>query len=241
MTDLEGVSLAIPFFNEEAVLATTLDSAWAFLKNLGRPFELILADDGSTDSSPRIAREFLERHTDGCRMVRNGVNTGRGSVLSKAFAASRMPVAMYIDADLEIALRFAGDLLAKLDDPAVVVCTGTKLTSEQHGYRAYHRMAASRVFNYLIRMFLHSHVSDHQCGLKGFRRSVLPGLMSQSQEKGWAWDTEILLLARKAGYRVHEVPVELSATRRSKVAFFKTVVMFAGKLIEFRRRGLVLR
>lgn len=236
----EGISLTIPFYNEERLLEQTLNETWSFLRTLHRPFELLLGDDGSTDSSGEIARRFAAAHPQECKLFRNPRNRGRGSILTLTFQEAAMPIVAYLDADLEIGLVHVNELLAQFDNPRVQICTGSKMIAAQPGIRARHRKIASIVFNAMVRTVLHSQLSDHQCGLKGFRREVLRVLLPELREEGWAWDTEVLLLAQKRGYPVTEFPVETWSRRKSTVSFVATTLMFVRKIFEFRRRGLRL-
>ncbi len=237
---VNGFSLVVPFYNEEEVLESTLEKIHQFLPTLGRPYELILGDDGSKDRSSTIATAFASKHPETTVLLRNDRNRGRGSILTKAFSLVKMPIVAYIDADLEISLRHLPTLLKHLDNPKIQIVTGTKLRAPQPLNRARHRQLASIVFNFLIHQLLHSPVSDHQCGLKGFQRAAIQTILKDVREEGWAWDTEVLLLAQKKGFCVEEFTVELESRRRSKVPFFRTIWMFSRKILEFRKRGLAL-
>lgn len=238
--DRPGVSLAIPFYNEEAILAGTLAQTWEFMRALGRPFELVLGDDGSTDGSLAVAERFAAGR-ERCRIVRNPVNTGKGRVLRRALAAATQPLVAFIDADLQIPLVHLGELIAELDDPAVQLCVASKLLAAGPS-RARHRRLGTWTYNRLVRALLGSRLSDHQCGLKGFRREVIHELLPLTREDGWAWDTELLLLALGRGYAVREIPIELAVIedRESRVSFLASSATLLGKLIEFRRRGLAV-
>jgi glycosyltransferase AglD len=236
---MEGVTVIVPIFNEEAMLPRTLAELHRFLTHSGRPFEMILGDDGSTDGSRAAAEAFARSDPDRIRVIGNQVNAGRGSILSTAFREARMPIAAYIDADLEIGLESLGRLLAGFDRKEVLACTGSKLLTSQ-GRRQAHRRLATRALNALVRWILRSKVTDHQCGLKGFRTEFLRSLLPELREKRWAWDTEVLLLVQKQGVVVKEIPVEVTPTRKSTVAFLPTTFLFLRKIFEFRRRGLAL-
>jgi glycosyltransferase AglD len=234
-----GISLVIPFYNEAVILESTLNQVWDFVTTLDIPFELILADDGSRDPSVQCAEQFVATHP-GVRLVRNAVNEGRGSVLTKAFSIVSMPVAIYIDADLEIGIPFLKTMVRSFDDSSVKVCTGSKVSGDKQVVRSWHRQITTRIFNALIRRCLNSPVSDHQCGLKGFRKETLVRLLPGVKEKGWAWDTEMLLVAQKQGLKIHEFPVQVESKRKSTVRLFRTTCMFLSKMVEFRKRGLAL-
>ncbi|MFH1262406.1 MAG: glycosyltransferase [Pseudomonadota bacterium] len=236
---MEGATVIVPIFNEEAVLARTFAELHRYLTDSGRPYEMILGDDGSTDASRTIAERFARSDPKRIRVLGNAANAGRGSILSAAFGEARMPIAAYIDADLEIGLESLGRLLAVLDRKEVVACTGSKLLTARGG-RQTHRRMATRVLNALIRSILHSKVTDHQCGLKGFRTEFLRPLLVEVREKRWAWDTEVLLLVQKRGVVVEEIPVEVTPKRKSTVAFLPTTFLFLRKIFEFRKRGLTL-
>lgn len=235
---MKGVSLTIPFYNEETLLEGTLESVWSFLYESKRPFEIVLGNDGSTDRSLEIAEAFRLKYPSDSQIVSNAQNRGRGSILSAAFRVSHMPIVAYMDADLEIGLPSLGELLAVLDDDSVMLCTGSKLLPGKEQARPQHRKWATTVLNILVRRFLGSRVTDHQCGLKGFQKSFVDGLLPKVREKGWAWDTEILLLAQKSGAEVEEIPVDLKSKRKSTVSILPTIAMFLRKILLFRLRGL---
>lgn len=236
--DRPGVSLAIPFYNEARVLAATLEETWSFLEQLERPFELVLGDDGSTDDSLALAEQFAAERGH-CRIVRNPVNAGKGRILRRALAAAELPLVAFIDADLQIPLSYLGELIEQFDDPTTQLCIGSKLLAAGPS-RARYRRLGTRIYNRLVRALLGSHLSDHQAGLKGFRAAVLEELLPLTREDGWAWDTELLLLALGRGCAVREIPIELVVVeeRESRVSFLASSATMLGKLIEFRRRGL---
>ncbi len=234
------LSLVVPFFNEERLLADTLDEIWRFLSEQCGSFQLILADDGSTDRSGEIATGFAATHAC-CTVVSTVTNRGKGLALTMGLEAATLPVAGYTDADLEIPLRFLAAALKRLHDcPDLDVCIGSKMISPQPPIREIHRRAGSLVYNGLVRWLLHSPVRDHQCGLKLFRRRVKDAVLPQMRETGWAWDTEFLLIVRQQGFSIEEIPVELYKRRPSTVPFFRVVMLLLLKIREFRKRGLVL-
>ena len=153
---------------------------------------------------------------------------------------AKMPAVAYVDADLEISVEYVRNCVELFKIDSVHLCTGSKLTTTQRRIRPSHRKLASIGYNLLVRLVLNSKVSDHQCGIKGYRQSLLKEILPDAREEGWAIDTEMLLLAQKRGYHVYEFPVELTSKRKSTVPFLKTVFTFLGKIIEFRLRGLRL-
>ena len=237
---MDGVSLTIPFYNEEQILDRTLSTIWTLLSGLDRPFELLLGDDGSTDRSYEIAQAFQAQHPNECRLLRNPTNRGRGSILAQAFSKAQMPLVVYVDADLEIGPTYIKKLIEEFEDPKVMVCTGSKVLTPHGEAPRRHRRVATVVLNRLIRTCLNSSITDHQCGLKGYRQSIVHSLLVDAKEVGWAFDTEMLLLAQRKKLVVREIPVSLKQHRPSTVSFLPTVCHFLIKVAQFRMRGLAL-
>jgi glycosyltransferase AglD len=235
------LSLVVPFFDEEAILQESLSEIGTYLAQWSCGAELILADDGSRDRSGSIAREFARRSPVRCHVVSQESNTGKGGILHKGISMATGALIAYIDADLEIALTSLSVALDILEQrPEVDICIGSKRLLPDGRRRPRHRQLGTFFYNTLVRGMVHSRITDHQCGMKVFRRAVAQSLLSRICAVGWAWDTEFLLRAQLQGYGIVEVPVVLEARRRSRIPFWKVAGQLTTQLMAFRSQGLVL-
>ena len=216
------VEIVVPVKNEENDLGPNirrlrefLDTAFPF------PAEVCIADNGSTDATYEIGA-LLAAELPGVRVVRLE-QSGRGRALKQVWSASTAEVLAYMDVDLSTNLNALLPLVAPLLAGHSDVAIGTRLAKSSRVVRRPKREFISRSYNLLLRATLSAHFSDAQCGFKAIRADVAQGLLPLVQDTSWFFDTELLVLAEKAGLRIHEVPVDWVDDLDSRVAIAKTV------------------
>ena len=232
------IDIVVPVFNEIGILSGTLAEILPFAREHGVRF--IFSDDGSTDGGIDVVRRAQAEYPEAVAWVRDEANRGKGHALLKGFGACDADILGFIDADLEIPLS---DLKKGIDrmirgDEAILI--GTKVAVVANRIRAYHRGLASFFYNGLVRLALRSHLPDHQCGLKLFRREVWRILGPNMRETGWAWDTEFLLRAQREGFSVGIFEVRLLRKRKSTVRFFSACIAMLSAAPRMRPRGPAL-
>jgi glycosyltransferase involved in cell wall biosynthesis len=199
------VSAVIPVYNDREALSTAIPRSLEALDAIGEPFELIIAEDGSRDGSPALVREFAQDDPR-VRLLHSDTRLGRGTALTRAFQASGGPVVCYYDVDLATDMRHLAALIGAIGE-GYDISTGSRLLPESRIERTGGRELASRGYNFLVRSVLSSSVHDHQCGFKAFNRDRLLTLLPAVQDRHWFWDTEVLVRAQRAGFRICELPV----------------------------------
>jgi glycosyltransferase involved in cell wall biosynthesis len=216
------VEIVVPVKNEENDLGPNirrlrefLDTAFPF------PAEVCIADNGSTDATSEIAT-ILSAELPGVRVVRLE-QSGRGRALKQVWSGSGAEVLAYMDVDLSTNLNALLPLVAPLLAGHSDVAIGTRLAKGSRVVRRPKREFISRSYNLLLRATLSAHFSDAQCGFKAIRADVARELLPLVQDTSWFFDTEMLVLAEKAGLRIHEVPVDWIDDLDSRVAIAKTV------------------
>ncbi|HHY44337.1 MAG TPA: glycosyltransferase family 2 protein [Firmicutes bacterium] len=209
------ITLVIPFYNEEAVLERTVEEAESYLKSIFGDFELILVDDGSTDSSLEIAREHEKA---GVRVLTYAPNRGKGYAVRMGMLSARGDVVFFCDADLSYGLEVLKPAYDKIASGSCDVLVGSR-NMEPDAYKSYPilRKVASRVFVMGVNAVLRLGVSDSQCGFKGFTRDAAQQVFGCAKVNGFAFDIEALYLARQMGLRIEEMPVRLLVHSGSKV------------------------
>jgi len=214
-------SVVIPAFNEARRLPTYLDDVVAFFEGRGETYEVIVVDDASTDDTPSVV-QARAREVASVRLLRLPGNVGKGAAVRAGMLAARGAYRLFTDADgatpiaevkrLEPALLAGADVVIGsrvLVDPSVSVIARP------------HRVAAGRVFNWLVaRLGLRS-VADSQCGFKAFAADPAERLFGGLQTRGFGFDVELLLTAQAAGYRIVEVPVNWADQPGSKVGVLR--------------------
>ncbi|WP_210589141.1 glycosyltransferase [Streptomyces sp. GESEQ-35] len=217
------LDVVVPVFNEEADLERSVRRLHAHLREtFPYPFRITVADNASTDSTPRIAARLAGElpEAEWIRLAEKG----RGRALRAAWSQSRAPVLAYVDVDLSTELAALLPLVAPLISGHSDLAIGTRLAHGSRVVRGPKREIISRCYNVLLRSTLAVGFSDAQCGFKAVRREVAEQLLPLVQDSGWFFDTELLVIAERAGLRIHEVPVDWVDDPDSRVDLLATAL-----------------
>ncbi len=201
------VDIVVPVRNEEHDLAPSVRRLVSYLRE-GFPFtaRVTIADNGSTDGTWAIA-DRLARDFDEVRAVRME-QPGRGRALRAVWSQSDAEVLAYMDVDLSTDLNALLPLVAPLLSGHSDLAIGTRLAQGSRVVRGPKRELISRCYNMLLHACMGVRFSDAQCGFKAIRREPARALLPLTQDTGWFFDTELLVLAERAGLRIHEIPVD---------------------------------
>ncbi|MCX5124112.1 glycosyltransferase [Streptomyces sp. NBC_00347] len=201
------LDVVIPVFNEETDLGPCVRRLHEHLtRTFPYPFRITIADNASTDGTPEVAAD-LAASVAGVRSTRLE-QKGRGRALRTVWGESDAPVLAYMDVDLSTDLNALLPLVAPLISGHSDLAIGTRLARSSRVVRGAKREFISRAYNLLLRSSLSARFSDAQCGFKAIRREVATRLLPLVEDSGWFFDTELLVLAERAGLRIHEVPVD---------------------------------
>jgi len=217
------VDVVVPVRNEERDLVPSIRRLVAYLRE-SFPFtaRVTIADNGSTDTTwdlaTGLARELAE-----VRAVHLDL-PGRGRALRAIWSQSDAEVLAYMDVDLSTDLNGLLPLVAPLLSGHSDLAIGTRLARGSRVIRGPKRELISRSYNVLLRILMGARFSDAQCGFKAIRRDQARVLLPLTQDTGWFFDTELLVLAERAGLRIHEVPVDWIDDLDSRVDIIGTAL-----------------
>jgi putative flippase GtrA len=217
------LDVVVPVYNEETDLEPSVRRLHAHLtEQFPYPFRITIADNASTDATPQIAARLAAElpEVDALRMAQKG----RGRALRAAWSASDAQVLAYCDVDLSTDLAALLPLVAPLISGHSDLAIGTRLSRGSRVVRGAKREFISRTYNLILRGTLATRFSDAQCGFKAIRADVARGLLPLVEDTGWFFDTELLVLAERAGMRIHEVPVDWVDDPDSTVDIVATAV-----------------
>ncbi|GAA1044916.1 bifunctional glycosyltransferase family 2/GtrA family protein [Streptomyces murinus] len=201
------LDVVIPVYNEEQDLQPCVRRLHEHLtRTFPYAFRITIADNASTDSTPLVAAR-LAAELPGVGVVRLE-QKGRGRALRTVWSASRAPVLAYMDVDLSTDLNALLPLVAPLISGHSDLAIGSRLARSSRVVRGPKRELISRAYNLILRGSLKARFSDAQCGFKAIRGDVARVLLPLVEDTGWFFDTEMLVLAERAGLRIHEVPVD---------------------------------
>ncbi len=215
------LSLVIPAYNEAARLPATLAAVRAFCTAHPGPLEVVFVDDGSRDGTPRLLAAAEAEMPPGAvlRVLRHRVNQGKGAAVRTGCLAARGRYVVYADADLAVPLDEVDRIVAALKD-GCDVAIGTRVHPGGRDMRAsqpFVRRMAGRLFTAVRRRLAVPDIVDTQCPMKGFRAEAACVLFSRQRLTGWTFDAELLFLARRAGMRICQIPVQWHHVEGSKL------------------------
>ncbi|MDY6776608.1 MAG: glycosyltransferase [Candidatus Nanohaloarchaea archaeon] len=220
------VSVVLPAYNEEEVLEETVEQLREELAGLD--LEIVVVEDGCTDSTPEIAERLAERYADVVH-VHEDERLGKGCALERGFDEASGDLLAFMDADLSAPPGQMEKLIRRLEDAEADVVVGSRYVEGSENERSVRRDLMSRAYNYFASTVLGTGIKDHQAGFKAMKRGVFESLETEVEAEGWFWDTEMIHDAKEEGYRVEEVPIEWSGEGGSKVNPIKVgPKLFAG-------------
>ena len=210
------VSVVLPAHNEADMLEKAVTEITKVLGEYAGTYEIIIAEDGSTDGTDKKADELSEK-LPFVKHIHSEKRLGRGKALKNAFHQSNGEILVYMDVDLATDVRQLKELIDSVDKEGYDFATGSRMLPESNVERSGTRDLASKTYNFMVRVVLGSKVKDHQCGFKAFRREPLLQLLDEVAADHWFWDTELLVRAHRRGYRIKEIPVLWKSGRKTKV------------------------
>jgi glycosyltransferase involved in cell wall biosynthesis len=235
---MASVDIVIPVYNEEHVLAESLAALRKFLAQSAsggtHQYRIVVADNASTDGTLALAQRLAKKHADVASL--HIPQKGRGRALRAAWLASPADVLSYMDVDLSTDLAAFPPLIEAIASEGYDIAIGSRLARGADIRRSLRREATSRVYNVMIKGLFFTRFSDAQCGFKAVSRRAVQELVPLIENNEWFFDTELLILAEKAGYRLKEIPVRWLEDPDTRVNVPKTVWEDVRGLLRLRVR-----
>jgi len=223
------LSIIIPAYNEEALIASTLDGLQTYLSARPEQFEIIVVDDGSQDQTVASIRAWKNRSSTDLRLLVNQKNMGKGFSIRRGVLESRGRHVIFVDADLPYDLYAIDDFLKALRSGCDLAIGSRVLPgSEVRGVPAL-RYAAGQVFSWMVQAVLFRGLPDTQCGFKSFTSAAAKEIFRRLTIGGFGFDVEMLFVARKLKFAIQPIAVHMIEHRhRSRVRLFiDSLKMFA--------------
>ena len=218
---LPRVDLVVPTLNEAHVIDGSIAQLRAFVdQRFSFPARIVVVDNGSTDGTFDRARA-LARSDARIHAIRLP-ERGRGRALRHAWMHSDAAIVAYTDADLSTGLDALEPMCRAIWHEGYDIATGSRLMRGARVTRGLKRELISRSYNWIVRTCLSTGFSDAQCGLKALSREVANTVVPRVEDEGWFFDTELMTLAERQGYRIKDVPVRWVDDRDSRVRIAET-------------------
>ncbi len=215
------LTVVIPAYNEEDRLPGTLSQSLRYLD--AQPFEseIIVVDDGSTDGTQQVVRA-LATGPVAVRLIRHpdGANHGKGAAVRLGMMKAKGDYLLFMDADNSTTLEQVAGFWPHIDRGCDVVIGSRKIAGARvEVHQPRHKEIAGRLGNWAIRVLAVPGISDTQAGFKLFTRESAETIFPRQTIERWGFDIEILVIARRHGYRVCEAPIHWVNAPGSKVSF----------------------
>ena len=227
------LSVVIPVYNEAKVISNTLMEIQKYFDAKHIPHEIIVVDDGSGDSTIRIV-EALIKENKKLMLLRNISRCGKGSAVRKGLLNASGKYFMFCDADLSTPIEETSKFLKWLTAGYDIVIGSRRLPdSKIEGGQPYARTLARYLLQCLVKTVLRG-FSDTQCGFKFFTREAARNIFNKQNMDGYAFDVEVLYIAKRLGYEIKEVPVRWVYSAFSKIKIFSDSLKMAKDILKIR-------
>lgn len=232
-------SIVIPAYNEQARIGGTLAEVIRCVEANHWAAEILVVDDGSTDSTAEIVKAFSAR-TPFVRLLSNGSNRGKGFSVRNGMLHAAGDIVLFTDADLSSPMQEAERLFDAIRQGADVAIGSRWLAQSRQTIRQpLYRRFFGRCFNFVTRMIMRLPFADTQCGFKAFTRPAAQTIFQLQQIERWGFDPEILFIALKRGYNIREVPVSWAHDKRTRISYLRDGLQMLKELLLIRWNALI--
>jgi glycosyltransferase involved in cell wall biosynthesis len=228
------VNVTIPVFNEEEVLPHSIHALCRFLTDHCRfDWEIVIANNASTDRTRDVAESLAQQYerVRVCHLEQKG----RGRALKKVWSESQAEILSYMDVDLSTNLFAFPPMVEALISGGFDLGIGSRLLKASTTKRSMRRESISRIYNLMVKAIFFTRFSDAQCGFKAITRRAALTLLPKVEDTGWFFDTELLIVAEKLGYRIFDLPVSWIEDLDSRVNIVQTAFDDVKGLVRVRK------
>lgn len=238
-----NISVVIPAYNEEKRIGPTLQKIIKYLKSHFNKYEIIVLNDCSTDLTNKIVSKYMNKkqnknNQNNVRIIQSEKNEGKGNSIKKGILAAKYPLVLFSDADLATPIEELDKLIKFIDKYDVVIASRNMKDSDVRTKQPFYRVLLGKTFPKLVSLIVLRGFKDTQCGFKLFKTSKAKKIVSLQTLNRFAFDVEILFIAKKLGYKIKEVPVVWIDKKDSKVHPVKDSLKMFADLLRIKYNAL---
>ena len=238
MAQYPKYSIVIPAYNESARILATLQAVVSCIRQRGWDAEVLVVNDGSTDTTARLVQEFARINAE-VRLLENPGNRGKGYSVRSGSLQALGSVVMFTDADMSAPIEEAEQLFAAIERGADIAIGSRWLEKGRQMHRQpLYRQFFGRCFNAVTRGVMGLNFADTQCGFKAFTRDAAQTVFPLQTIERWGFDPEILFIALKRGFKVVEVPVSWAHDERTRMSYLRDGIKMLEEIATIRWNAL---
>lgn len=234
--DSYDLSIIIPVFNEESCIEKTLERIINYMIGKRISYQIIVADDGSTDRTKEIVYSLSVKYNSvPIKFISHNIHKGKGFAVNIGMKEASGEYSLFLDADLSTDISEIEKFVPYIQQGKDVII-GTRRTkgSKVEIRQSFIREFMGRVFTWLSNFILGTSITDFTCGFKCFSKKAKEQIFSLQKITGWSYDAEILFLANRLGYKVYEVPIIWKNDPTTKVNLFRDTIYSFIELLKIR-------
>ena len=228
------LSIIIPAYNEASCLPQALEQVFTFLEGESYSAEVIVVENGSSDQTFALAQKLTEKYSN-LRVLHNE-EAGKGLAVQRGMLEAKGEYRIFCDADFSMPVEEIRRFIPPQIDTDIVIASREVKGAVRYDEPEY-RHFTGRIFNLLIRILALPKLHDTQCGFKGFRADVAEDLFQHQSIEGWAFDVEILFIAKIRGYKITELPIPWYYNEESKINVLRDSLRMFFDLIQIRKNA----
>lgn len=230
------ISVIIPVYRDEERLKKSLPTIVRYLTDNFKRFEIIITLDPPKGSTDKVAKDIYKDTI----LIENKKRMGKGYSVKRGMLAARYDPVLFLDADLSTPIEETEILIPHLKDNHIIIGSRNLKESKIKKRQPLLRSTLGNIFPFFVQTLIIRDIKDTQCGFKMFRKETIQPIFSRQNIDGFAFDAELLLIAKKLGYKIKEIPVEWTNSDDSRVNVFKDSIRMAievTKIFINKKRG----
>ncbi len=229
------VSIILPAYNEASRIEKCIREVNQAINAFSASYELIVAEDGSTDNTDKVVSNLLKSNSR-LRLMHSPIRLGKGKAIKKALASAKGDIIVFMDVDLSTSLKYLPEIVT-LAQKHRGMAIGSRHVKSSKVQRSFSRTLFSLTYNLCVRLLFRDGVHDHQCGFKAMSREVATVVLDKTESDNFFFDTEMILWCKKLRFLVTEIGVEWTEIRKESapaVRLFSDATKLAFDLVRFR-------
>lgn len=230
----EGLSIIIPVYNEAQVIKKNLEQVIEGIKQFFIDYQIIIAEDGSDDGTDSIIKQLAENNPQ-ITHLHFDMRLGKGLAIKRSIKIAKEKIIAFMDADLSIPIKHLPSLVQMINQ-GCTMAIGSRAIKGSLVKRPPIRKIASKIYNLTVRLLFKDGIHDHQCGFKAFNRDHILPLINEIDDKGFFFDTELIIKTKMKGCKITEIPIiwEEPKDRISKFQLVQDGIKILVKLLKLR-------